>query len=253
MASWFDDDALWETMAPAMFSPKRMADAAHEVDQIAHLLELPPGAAVLDLCCGTGRHALELARRGHRVTAVDRTQAYLSRAEDTAKKENLAIEFVRSDMRAFHRPDAFDAVINLFTSFGYFEDPADDRRVLENVFISLRSGGRLLMELNGKEMLARNFRARDWHRLDDGSLFLEERTLHPGWDRIDTKWILINDQGRFERGIQLRLYSAAELVALARSVGFNDVDVFGSLGGVPYDAAAQRLIMRARGPRTVAP
>jgi hypothetical protein len=101
------------------------------------------------------------------------------------------------------------------------------------------------MDVNGKEVLARIFRARDWHRLDDGSLFLEERTLHPGWDRIDTKWILITGDKRFERDIGLRLYSGAELSRLAQEAGFATTDIFGSLAGAPYDQSAERLIMRA--------
>src|SRR5215472_10930156 len=132
MSSWFEDDTLWDTLAEVMFSPNRMADAAREVDQFLRLIDLGAGASVLDLCCGPGRHALELARRGYRVTAVDRTEAFLARAQATARKEGLTIDLVHSDMRDFRRATSFDATLNLFTSFGYFDDAADDRRVLEN-------------------------------------------------------------------------------------------------------------------------
>src|SRR5204863_7756432 len=133
-----------------------------EVDQLTKLLDLDSPAKVLDLCCGLGRHSLELARRGFDVTGVDRTGVYLRRAQKQADSEGLKIEFVQEDMRQFCRPEAFDLTLNLFTSFGYFESPAEDRRVLVNVHKSLQPGGRLVMDMMGKEIIARVFRERDW-------------------------------------------------------------------------------------------
>jgi 2-polyprenyl-3-methyl-5-hydroxy-6-metoxy-1,4-benzoquinol methylase len=161
MAEWFEDDRFWETMAPHMFGPQRIEGTPTEVDQVLDLLEVESGAHILDLACGPGRHTLELARRGFRVTGVDRTAAYLERAREQAAEEELEIEFVQADMREFRRPDAFDAAVNLFTSFGFFEHAADDLQVVRNLYDSLKPGGRLLMEMSGKEVLARMFRERD--------------------------------------------------------------------------------------------
>jgi SAM-dependent methyltransferase len=246
MSVWFEEDLLWERFAVSMFSRRREAGTAREVDELVALLSLRPGVRVLDLCCGGGRHALELARRGYKVTGVDRTRAYLDRAQSIAAQEKLSVELVCSDMRDFEREGAFDVALNLFTSFGYFEDPEDDFRVVRHLFASLDAGGQVVMDVNGKEIIARAFRARDWHRLEDGSLFLEERVLDPGWEAVRSKWILISGTDRFERDVHVRLYSAAELSALLRSVGFQDIATFGNLQGAPYDAEAQRLIVRAR-------
>lgn len=71
-------------------------------------------------------------------------------------------EFMQADMRAFRMPVGFDLAINLFTSFGYFEEEADDRKVLANVLASLNSGGAYVMDMMGKEILARSFQERDW-------------------------------------------------------------------------------------------
>ncbi|MFH1143389.1 MAG: class I SAM-dependent methyltransferase [Candidatus Eisenbacteria bacterium] len=243
---WFEDDAFWSEMAPYMFHEQRMAATPIEVDQLLALLELPPGAGILDLCCGPGRHSLELARRGYRVTGVDRTAAYLESARRQGQAENLEIEFVQADMRAFRRAASFDAALNLYTSFGFFSDPADDRRVLENIRASLNPGGMLVIETMGKEVLARTFRERDWHREDDGALFLEERTLLADWSALEARWILIRGAARREHGFRLRLYSAAELRDLIHDVGFGAVRACGSLAGVPYDHQARRLVMVAR-------
>ncbi len=244
MEPWHDDDAFWETFDPWMFTPERIAAAPQEVDCLLERLVIEPGARVLDLCCGPGRHSLELARRGFRVTGVDRTERYLERARQVAEEEGLAIEFVQADMREFRRPASFDAATNLFTAFGYFADPAEDRRVVENLYASLCPGGKLLMDLMGKERLARIFRERDWHRIE-GGYFLEERQLSQSWGWIDNRWILVRDGAVTEFAVSHRLYSAAELVRLLEECGFADCEVFGSLGGRPYDHEAERLVVVA--------
>ena len=128
--------------------------APSEVEAALKLLGLKPKGRVLDLCCGPGRHSLELARRGFAVVGVDNTAGYIAEAKKRAKSEKLKVEFVKGDMRCFRRLGAFDAVINMFTAFGYFKNPRDDRRVLENIHRSLKPGGKLLMEMLGKEILA---------------------------------------------------------------------------------------------------
>jgi cyclopropane fatty-acyl-phospholipid synthase-like methyltransferase len=121
---WFENEAFWATFKSSLFGEERWQMAARDSEPLTKLLNLKPGARVLDLCCGPGRFSIELARRGFRVTGVDRTALYLAEARRRAKKQKLDVELVRSDMRRFVRPRAFDACINMFTSFGYFRDPA---------------------------------------------------------------------------------------------------------------------------------
>jgi cyclopropane fatty-acyl-phospholipid synthase-like methyltransferase len=90
--SWHEDDAFWKETLPVLFPISRLEEAETEVEQVLGLTEIPAGAAVLDLCCGIGRHSLELARRGFRVTGVDRTQAYLDLAAAAAKREALSMD-----------------------------------------------------------------------------------------------------------------------------------------------------------------
>ena len=242
MSDWFADDSFWETFQNYMFDPRRLALTAGEVEQMISILDLKSGAAVLDLCCGLGRHSIEFARRGFKITGVDLTKPYLDQARATASKENLNIEFVQSDMREFSRPAAFDAALNFFTAFGYFENPDDDIKVARNLLDSLKPGGRLIVDLNSKEILAGRFRERDWSRRDDGTIVLEERRLLDGWKRLENRWILIRGNERRESTLSLRLYSGAELESLLRAVGFPEVSLYGSLKATPYDQKAERLI-----------
>ncbi len=243
--AWHEDDRFWRSCHPILFSESRLAAASEEVDRIVALLRLPSGTRILDLCCGVGRHSLELARRGFSVVGVDRTREYLERASREARKQGLEVEFVESDMREFVRPNAFDAVLNLFTSFGYFDDSAEDSQVLRNAWRSLRPGGLLLMDLMGKEVLARIFRERDWSE-EDGTVLLIESKLDQNWEWIENRWIVLRGDARKEYGITLRLYSAGELRTLLLGCGFTSAFAYGGFGGSPYDHNARRLVMLAR-------
>jgi SAM-dependent methyltransferase len=149
-------------------------------------------------------------------------------------------------MREFQRPGAFDAAINLFTSLGYFDDPFDDLRVLRNFHASLVPGGTLLLDMMGREVIARIFKEREWRELPDGSLFLEERRAARNWTRIANRWLLIRPDGtRYESRHELRVFSAQELDALLREAGFTTVRLLGSYAGVPYDHNAARLVALA--------
>jgi SAM-dependent methyltransferase len=241
---WYEDDHFWQAASPIMFGEQRLTQAAREVEDLVQLVGLRPSATLLDLCCGLGRHSLELARRGFTVTGVDRTGVYLRRAHQQAETEGLKIEFVQADMREFCRPNTFELVLNLFTSFGYFENPAEDRRVIVNVHKSLKKDGKLVMDMMGKEIIARIFRERDWHE-ETGVIWLEERSISKDWSWIDNRWILLRGTKRDEFRVSHRLYSAAELTALLRDCGFQRVHTYGNLAGAPYDHQAERLVVVA--------
>ncbi|KPJ59525.1 MAG: hypothetical protein AMJ46_10950 [Latescibacteria bacterium DG_63] len=244
---WHEDNEFWKLLDPVLFSEKRWAVTEEEVAGIIKLTSLEPGERVLDLCCGPGRHSLELARRGFVVTGVDRTLPYLERARAATEKEGLSVEFVHEDMRNFCRPGAFDVAMNYYTSFGYFRDKSENEKVLKNLFSSLRPGGRLLLELMGREVLARIFRERDWLERD-GVFLLEERKVEDNWTWIDNRWIVFKDGKKKEFSLTLRLYSAVDLSSILESVGFEETKSYGDIAGSPYDHTAKRLILAAKKP-----
>jgi SAM-dependent methyltransferase len=245
MPDWYEDDRFWERLAPLLLDDTRAGNASKQVDELVALLHLPDGARVLDLGCGPGRHSIELARRGFQVVGVDRTAVYLDAARSAAEGAGVSIEFIQDDMRAFRRPESFDAAINLLSSFGYFEETEDDRRVLDNVHASLVTGGRFVLDLAGKEVLARIYQERYWQEYADGTLLLEERHVRDDWRTLDGRWIFIKGTERAEHKTRIRVYSGAELAALLESAGFSSVALHGGLDGSPYDQTANRLVAAA--------
>jgi SAM-dependent methyltransferase len=260
---WFYDKDFWEQYAPIMFDDKRMSEISRVADGITRLARLdmygmdnPSGSdgplpassppRVLDLCCGFGRITLELARRGFSPVGVDITSAYLETAKDDAAYESLDIEFVRSDVRSFKRPAAFDLAVNLYISFGYFDNPEDDRLLAQNAWDSLKDGGAFIIETLGKEMAVRDFVEAEWFERA-GFMVLTKYAPLDSWSLLENQWILIDREGRrIEKTFIQRLYAASELRQLLFDAGFSHVELYGDWDESPYDCQAEALIAVGR-------
>jgi SAM-dependent methyltransferase len=165
------------------FSEER---AEKESTFVASALELKPGASVLDLCCGQGRHSIQLAKRGLRVTGLDLNPEYLELAKRAAKASKVTIETIAADMRRIPFEDKFDAIVNMYSSFGYLESEGEDLKVLESAAKALKAGGRILLDmLNFVRRAARpgprdQPHARAFHRGGpEGKPPRVDRTYHP--------------------------------------------------------------------------
>src|SRR5204863_366698 len=152
--------------------------AEHEASFVERALALKAGESLLDLCCGPGRHALLLAQRGLRVTALDLSQRYLDAAAAEAQRRGIEIETVRADMRAPGFDGRFDAVINMFSSFGYLESEAEDAKVLRGVAAALRPSGRALFDLINRAWVIRNQVANESRTGANEMVYLEHRELN---------------------------------------------------------------------------
>ncbi len=246
MTEWYADERFWQAFYAFLFGEKRFEDARQQVQPLADLLELDGSRSILDLCCGPGRFTVPLALAGFTMTGVDRSPFLLEKAREHAASQQADVEWILQDMREFARPGAFDAVLNLFTSFGYFEDEKDDLAVLRNVHASLRPGGRLLMDLSSKEWVARVFQPVHAEEVEDGSILVERHRIEGGWERIVNDWILIRGESVERFHFTHRLYSGRELSDRLRSTGFTDIRPMGGLDGRPFDHEAERLVILAR-------
>ena len=244
---WFDNEVFWRETFPFIFPEERFA-AADETVEKALILANVQGKSALDLCCGPGRCSIALSKLGYSVTGVDRTKYLLDMARKKARNARIQIEWIHEDMRRFVRPDAYDLVLSMFTSFGYFENREEDKAVLSNVFRSLRPGGAFLLELMGKETLAKIFQPASAETLPDGSTFVEQRQIIDDWNRIRNDWTIVKSAKVQKFTFHLNLYSGQEMREKLEQAGFDQVKLYGNLNGDPYGPRAQRLIAVGRKP-----
>ncbi len=149
-------------------------------------------------------------------------------------------------MRDFVRPAAFDLAINVFTSFGYFDDPAENHRVLENIHTSLKPGGVFVFDHLGKELLAARFVPTRADVLPDGRIRFARQTITDDWTHIDAEWVLVEGSRASTFRLRHWIYSGQEIRDLLTSAGFRDVSLYGGFDGVPYDPQAARQVAVAR-------
>jgi SAM-dependent methyltransferase len=244
VVDWFENDDLWVELYSLLFPEERWEMAGPEVECILALAEKPVKDA-LDLACGPGRHAIALAERGVRVTALDRTQFYLDKAKDRSEKEGVEVEWVESDMRDFVRPGAYDLVLSMFTSFGYYEDEADNLSLLDQSYENLRDGGMLIIDMVGKECLAANFQETALSEETDGTILVQRRRIREGWDRIENEWILIQGDDAKTFRFAHSIYSGVEIKDRLEQRGFREVRLLSNLDGSPYGWGARRLVVVA--------
>jgi len=245
MGEWFEDENFWITYAPLMFDEQRWAEVPGIVDKLVGLSSIGKDGRVLDLCCGVGRHSVEFAARGFKVTGIDLTRSYLDAARETAEAAGVSPEFLREDARRFLRPGSFDLCLNLYTSFGYFARREDDLLMLSNCARNLVPGGCLVIETIGKEIAARDFTEKEEFERGGWAVTTEYGVVGD-WEGQLNRWILRKGATCVDRSFVLRLYSGYEMKIALAAAGFGSVDILGGLDGRPYDDKAESLVALAR-------
>jgi len=204
-----------------------------EVDLFSEILKLSPEDNILDLCCGQGRHSLELARRGFKyIEGIDRSHYLIQKAKGRAKKEGLDVKFREGDARKLpYPPDHFDVVMILGNSFGYFETLQDDLRVLKGVLRVLKPWGKLLIDVADGKYLRENFQPRSWEWTGKKYFVCRERSLSLDKQHLISRELVTH----VERGIiadqfySVRLYTREKVAEVLKTAGFNDVIFYGEL------------------------
>jgi SAM-dependent methyltransferase len=215
-----------------------------EVDGIVKLLALPQGSSILDLCCGHGRHAIPLAQRGYKVTGQDLSEVFLREAEKEALAQNVNVHWLNSDMRNIPFEKEFDAVINIFTAFGYLEDQVEDQKVLQQVCKALKPEGLFLFEMVHRDGLIRHFDSQMIEHYPEGLIVLEERSFDLLTSRNEVKIIMIYPDGqRREYGYSHRVYTLTELVQMLAVEGLQVKAFYGGWDGSALTMESFRLIL----------
>jgi len=228
-----------------MFTEER---AEKESAFVASVLDLKPGASVLDLCCGQGRHSVQLAKRGLKVTGLDLNPDYVELAQKAARAHKVEIETIAADMREIPFEKKFDAIVNMYSSFGYLESETEDLKVLESAAKALKSGGRLLLDMLNREWAIDNYIQNDWHTGADGTLYVERRDLDLAASRMHVHFIVVDQSGgrRESIGHNIRLYTLTEMTRLLERVGLHVSAVFGGFESEAYAIGTRRMIIIAK-------
>ncbi len=229
---WFGEDYL------DIYQHRDETEAERAIELIATNLAGREVNAVLDLACGTGRHTKVLRERWWTV-GLDLSMALLR----IARSETPDGPYVRADMREFPFADeSFDLVVNLFTSFGYFEDDGEHVRVLACVCAAMRQGGTLVIDFLNADQVRRDLVPYD-ERVVNGITIEQSRTISPD-DRFVEKKIRLRERGK-EYIERVRLLSPHDLEWMLETTGFNVVKLFGDYGGSAWSDDSPRTILFA--------
>jgi SAM-dependent methyltransferase len=237
--SWFEtwfDTAFYHQL----YANRDEKEAANFIDELLAELQPAPGSSMLDLGCGNGRHSKYLATKGFNVTGIDLSSSSIRSAR---KWENEFLRFYRQDMRTPFGKNKFDYVFNFFTSFGYFNDTADDDKVVANISAALKDDGILVMDYINSFYAGKNIKGSEKKEID-GIVYQIKRSSN---EKFFFKTICIENirsHGPYEFTEQIRKYSQADFDHLFYKHGLRIEKVFGDYGFNEYDPeTSPRLIL----------
>ena len=244
MKDWWKDyfDEIYLRIYP---HSSRKELTLQQVDLIERALNLEKGTRILDLACGFGRHSIELAKRGYNVTGLDYSSFLIELAREKVENEKVNVEFIQADMRTMDFHEEFDAVINMFTSWGYFSDE-ENFDILKRVCRALKRGGRFLLDFFNPLMLFKHMVEKSWYSTGD-IYVLEDVSLDPIKMRITNKRIVIEKGGVIDRREHsVRIYTNQEITWLLKQAGLQYVTTYGDFDGNEYNEKSRRMIILAQ-------
>jgi len=240
--TFFQQDYFRKT--PGQVDPV-IDNSVMQAEFLRDVLELGLNHGILDLCCGYGRHAINLARMGYNVTGFDLCERALKLARQKARREHLEVHLVRGDIRALPFRNSLDRIYNVF-AFGYLENDSDILGVLKGAARGLRSGGRLLVDVINGPRILRDFVEKERAEEVDRYI-LQERSYDEKTRRLRSEWTFIyKDTGETNKhSISERLCSVSDLVSMTESAGLRVLNIYGDFDKTEHDEDSNRIIVIA--------
>jgi SAM-dependent methyltransferase len=217
-----------------------------EAEAVIRMLQIEPGEKIMDMACGFGRHSVILAQKGFAVTGYDLSETFLNKAKELAGRLDVKLELKQGDMRDISFENEFDAIINMFTAFGFFEREQEDLKVLKGVHQALKPQGQFLMDVVNREWILANMIDRRWSR-EEQVYMLEERFFDFFRSRLEIVNKLLLPSGEIKNSnYSIRLYTLTEMLDLFNRAGLMLTDVYGDFNGALYNERSPRMILVAQ-------
>lgn len=235
---WFESEAY-----ELVYDHRDEDEAAQMIDLVEASVDPAPSDRILDVGCGRGRHARELARRGYDVTGIDLSESSITEARRMAHTEGLDVHFEVGDMRNPVCDACFDGVVNLFTAFGYFDDDAENERALAAMATALRPDGWFVLDFLNTPHVVDTLSPHDT-RTKNGVSIAQRRWIENG--RIHKEIDLDDGERHATYTESVRLFTLYDLKGMYDRAGLTLTDVLGDYDGSEYTPSSPRLITVAR-------
>jgi SAM-dependent methyltransferase len=233
---WFDSPYYH-----LLYQHRNDSEAAHFIGNLMSYLNLPANAHLLDLACGKGRHSLILANMGYQVTGVDLSPNSILAAR---KFESQNLSFEVQDMRLPFADSKFDAVLNLFTSFGYFDDLSDNHKVISSIRKMLKAGGVIVIDFMNSNRIVKQLVDKELINIQ-GISFHIEREYNGSHIFKHIRFKTANNDFHFTERVQALLLS--DFMSLLDSNGFEIIRTFGDFDLNEFDPeTSDRLLVIAK-------
>lgn len=218
-----------------------------EVDGVIKLTGIKENARILDCPCGYGRHSIELSKRGFKVVGSDINSAHLQKAIEDAKKNSLIIIFNKESMIDLEYNSEFDAVINMFYSFGFFDTDEENERTLKNFYNALKPGGKFLMhtDVNVPRIINGKYKEDEERNLTTGKTLRVIDSYNQVTKRIEGSWIINDNKKQEKKDYSVRVYTKEEFEGLCKKIGFFSVITYSDWNGLAYSEDAEDMIVVA--------
>jgi len=243
MMEWYKD---WFGKEYLLVYPHRNeSEAKRQIDFLEKYVGISKDEKILDLCCGNGRHAIELKKLGYDVIGIDLSEELLNSARKKASENNIDIKLIRCDMREIPYEGYFDIVVQFFTSFGYFDTDEENQKVLSAISRSLKVGGKFLIDYLNPDYVVNNLVEKDEKTLS-GLLIKQERWIDSLKCRVNKKITIIANGESSVFNESVRMYSLDEIKVMLGKSELRLTDVYGDFDGAEYNVNSPRMILIGR-------
>ncbi|MFC1553742.1 class I SAM-dependent methyltransferase [candidate division KSB1 bacterium] len=239
--NWFGEDYL------QVYSHRNANESEVFINTLTGLIALKPGSSILDLCCGAGRYSILLAKKDFKVTGVDLSEVLIRSAKKKAADLKADVNFEVKDMRSIIYESEFDLIINMFTSFGYFESEAENEKVIRSVYRSLKTGSYFVLDYLNCAQIVTNLQPYDEYK-HNNILIQQYRKINRNNNRVEKTIKLIENEKEKTFFESVRLYNPDDLKRMFKQNGFEIKYELGNYLGEEYCEESPRYILIGRKP-----